>query len=378
MSTELERFYQLTRDFIPDDEKAAYDKYLQNEAPGLYKKLKNKERVYTEDLNSSLKWAVRNNKLGVIDTYLYDGKFTPKDVCIMSAQNNKSDIVDMCLEQGVRPTKQLFNAACLSGNVELAQRIEKILCKTDYDPEATYPNIDYCTALYGAIAKSRVEIIKWLMLKSIAPDYQVIAWILPRVKSQEVIDLVVSATPEINRDTVMYVVNSLSGDTLESLKNLVLFRDEDAAVKVFQKNIINWINSSEQFKFQILRLVLLQGFTKLLSHLVEKININKFANLYVLDCLNKETLAIVLNNADVSRQNIISAAVKVGDFELAAKHGWRSDHESVLRGAVLGNRLTLVREILESESINNRLRTKLIGYAKNLKLSAMEQLLSEL
>lgn len=375
MSSELQELYELTVDFIPETERESFDIYLRTTHPELYNHVKFPSKHTGSDLNGSLKWALKKGKLGVVNTYLEDGKYTPKEVCVMSAQNGKHDVVDMCLDMGVKPTRQLFNAACLGGDVELAQHVEKLLSRTHhYDPKTTYQNIDYCTALYGAIAKSRVEIIKWLMLKSISPDYVKIAWILPRVKSQEIIDLVVSATPEINRHTVVSVLESLKGSNLYSLKTLVLFQDEEGALRVMEKIADQWEKASDKFQISVLRLVLQQGFVDLLGKML--VNISKdLLEDYVLDVANKATLRKLLEYIDVDDNLLVAAAIKVNDMELAEKHNWRSDYESVLVGAVLGNNLSLARQILVSERVSPRLKLKLRGYAQDLKLSAMERLL---
>lgn len=375
----VKRLYSAVLDFIPREEIANFESFLMRREPQIWKALTSDVSESTkpsEQSFKSLKWSIKGENLDTLQLLLDSRSHSHEDVCVMAAYKGKESIVDMCHSYGVKMTNEIFSSACTGGNLELAKKIEKALVNTEnYDDKATYQGIDYCTALYGAIAKSRKLIIDWLTVKSICPNYQTIGKILPSVQSKEVVDLVVSATPEINREEVMVELNKLKvAPIMENFMTSLAYGYWNIAKEILElKDFVKTVKTSTRnLKRDIVDLLLIRDNVQLLDIFVSMLDENETKTLVdelCIDSQSKDSLAILMKlSPDADKSKLIRASIKVGDFETAETLDYKSNVQSTFEGAVLGNHSWLVREICDREDlrmqISERVAKKLLNHAK--------------
>lgn len=379
-------------EFLPKEKLSEFQSFLQKKDRDLYERLHggNKQSLHhRKPIVKNLKWSVQTGNIDSLQLLLDTNEFSHEDISIMAAHKGKNDIVDMCINYGARPTNELFIAACTGGHLELARNIEKHLSGRfeDYDHAETYDHIDYNTAVYGAIAKSRLEVLKWLMIKSISPDYTTIGKILPTVKSKEVIALTISATPSVNREDVLMELNKFNvKPSLDNLKASIIYQYTNVTHKIMalddMKQKIREISQRE--KNEILSLLVLNDDIKTIELFFTNMTEDEIkcsVDSILIDVQSKLCLQSLMRaTSNYNRSKMIRAAVKVGDFEMAETLGYKNDIESTLEGAVFGNHVWLVKEICQQNHLRSQVRKsiaeKLYHISYQLGYDSVERILS--
>lgn len=355
-------------EFLSDEKLCEFHTFLQKKDRDLYERLYRVNRQslhHRKPIVKNLKWSVQTGNIDSLQLLLDTNEFSHEDISVMAAHKGKNNIVDMCLNYGARPTNELFIAACTGGHLELARNIEKHLSgrSDDYNHEETYDRIDYNTAVYGAIAKSRLEVLKWLMVKSISPDYITIGRILPTVKSKEVIALTISATPSANKEDVLMELNKFNVEpSLDNLKASIVYQYTDVTHKIMSlhemKQKIREISQRE--KNEILSLLVRNDDIKTIKLFFANMTEDEIkcsVDSVSIDVQTKECLHSLMGaTSNYNKSKMIRASVKVGDFEMAKTLGYKNDIESTLEGAVFGNHVWLVKDICSQNHLRSQVR----------------------
>jgi hypothetical protein len=382
--------------FLGGEGTESFKLYLDENDPGLLTSLYLEESLPSDQKSTNvskyLKHQVDRNDMEGVQSIIDRGLSTPEDVCVMAAQRGNTELVKICLDAGVRPTNEVFTSACLSGNIQLAQEIESRLVANqteNYNPSETYQGVDYLTGIYGSIAKSKPDMVKWLMVKTVSPDYVTIGNILPRVKSQEVVSMVVNGTPEINKQTVKSQLLKLQlSDSEENLKAAVAYGKWELASKILELST----KSGSLFKIPVatrkslaVTALLSNRYelvtTYLLKNLPEK-DVELFVTKHLVDCQSVEGLRSLMKLSDgkIDERIIVRASAKVGDFETLNGSNWKSHGSSLVEGAALGNRISLIESATKKHpsirsAINKRTVLKLLPYMRMLGYESMERFL---
>jgi hypothetical protein len=387
----LDRLGSNIVEFLPEEKLSEFKDFVKERDPELFEKLHREKRElsrYRKPIVQHLKWCVKNNNTDSLQILLDNEECTHNDVCVMAAHKGKNDIVDMCMNYGMQPTNELFIAACTGGHMELAKHFEKELSNNseNYNPEMTYDNIDYNTAVYGVIAKSRFDMLKWLMTKSISPDYRIIGKILPVVKSKEVIALTISATPSANKDDVLVELNKLKvHPSIHNLQASIIYECDDITQNIMSleemKREIK--EASQKQKDEILSLLVLRNDIRTIEQFLTHMNAEEIklsVDRVLIDVQSSELLSYFARvSSNQNNSKMIRAAVKIGDFEMAESLGYKLDIESTLEGAVLGNHSWLVKDICSERHHRNQVRRsiaeKLLRYSRELGYKSTERIL---
>ena len=385
------RLLDALRDFLPEEEYSRFKEFVNDRDPQLFDHLSSSSKHQVTprgDVYKCLKWAIKEENIASLQLLLDSKTYTHEDACVLACHKGKKALLDIFSNYGVVLNSEMFSAACTSGNLDLAKQVERELSyqKNSYNPEETYDGIDYNTALYGAIAKSRKDVVEWLTSKVICPDYTIIARILPAVTSPEVVATVVRAAPKANKKTVLTELNKLIiSPRIENLITAIVYKSEDVASAILALPQMESIISSLSLalKSQITSILVLSDQHSLLDAFLLLVTIEEVKMLvdkFSIDCKSKKMLSVLMKSSPSSEnRNFIRASVKIGDFKTAELLGYKKDVMSTFEGAIFGNHPWLVKEICEKkylmEQVESNKIAKLLAYSRHFGYSDVSKVL---
>lgn len=364
---------QVTIDYLPEDRIEDFRQFVKEKNPSLYESLST-NRI--EPSKSLLKTVVDSDNISDINVLVDRGIYTEEDACIMSAQRNKLKMTMDFLDRGVKPTQELFNASCIGGNLQLAQLIEKRLSGSSQYNESGVYQLDYNIPLFVSILKKHYVILQWLMNKELAPDFVTISQILPRVNDTEIVNMVVNATPTINRELVTKYLDQLNQPSYTGLVTATAYCKWD----IVEKNITIKDTTSEQ-NVELAGMLIRGNAIKLLAQWITKMTaseLHQIVSNYLLDCSSIEMFRFVKSLSDVDDGFVVRAAFKVGDTETLQIVNVVDHPLKSFEGMVLGNRLSDVREFIECVDWKSILTVEIISQLMNYASPSMLVILKNL
>lgn len=369
------KLLRLIVDYLPNEQLLEFQEYVREHDPELYSMVSDSEHSVPPSL---LKTAVRSGKMSDVKLLIDQGLYSNDDVAVMSAQQGNDQIVFELLQSDVQPSQELFNAACIGGNLNLAQNIEKLISgDSEYLSDKTY-QLDYNTPLRGAILKCRENILKWLMTKEIAPDFESISTILPHVNDPTIVELIINATPSVNKSMVTKYLDQMQQPTYLGIRTAAAYCKWDLV-----DSQIDNVNHTPEQLLNVASLLVRGNNIDILKKVVDKMSpelIVKFVDKSILDSQSIQMLDYLISLHVPSEEYWVRAAFKVGDKERLENIDIFKYIPQAFQGIVLGDRIDDAIEFITqapwNDIINREFIDQTLKYATPTMKSTIQLLLN--